>query len=594
MSQQTLNLAAIGNCQISALINTVGRIVWACLPRLDGDPVFCSLLGGDSDDGYCDVDLVNLASSEQRYERNTAIVETLLHDSTGGTLRIRDFCPRHRRFNRMFRPMMIVRIVEPVAGRPVIRIRIRPRQDYGASRPRTTLGSNHVRFEGNNLTLRLTTDAAITSILEERPFVLSSRIALVMGPDETLSEGASTFALTMLEATQRYWLDWVRTLAVPFEWQEAVIRAAIALKLCTFEDTGAVIAAMTTSIPESPGSGRNWDYRFCWLRDSYFTVQALNRLGATRTMEAYLHYIVNIIESATGGPLQPLYGISGEARLEEQVIESLPGYRSMGPVRLGNQAYQQIQHDVYGAVILAATQAFFDERLEVPGDRPLFECLEGLGERAVLLYDQPDSGLWEYRGRAAVHTFSSVMCWAGCDRLARISTSLRLADRASYWRERANVMHERIVQLGWDARQQSFTESFGRPALDASLLLLQELGYLSASDPRFLSTISAVERSLRRTSYVMRYNSEDDFGLPENAFNFCSFWYINALAVVGRRDEARDLFEHMLERRTPQGLLSEDLDPRTGELWGNYPQTYSLVGIINSAMRLSRTWEDAL
>ena len=155
-------------------------------------------------------------------------------------------------------------------------------------------------------------------------------------------------------------------------------------------------------------------------------------------------------------------------------------------------------------------------------------------------------------------------------------------------------MHERIVQLGWDARQQSFTESFGRPALDASLLLLQELGYLSASDPRFLSTISAVERSLRRTSYVMRYNSEDDFGLPENAFNFCSFWYINALAVVGRRDEARDLFEHMLERRTPQGLLSEDLDPRTGELWGNYPQTYSLVGIINSAMRLSRTWEDAL
>jgi GH15 family glucan-1,4-alpha-glucosidase len=594
VSEQTLNLAVIGNCQISALINTVGRIVWACLPRLDGDPVFCSLLGGDSDDGYCDVDLVDLASSEQRNERNTAIVETLLHDSTGGTLRIRDFCPRHRRFNRMFRPMMIVRIIEPVAGRPVIRIRIRPRQDYGASRPRTTLGSNHVRFEGNNLTLRLTTDASITSILEERPFVLSSRIALVMGPDETLSEAASTFALTMLEATERYWLDWVRTLAVPFEWQEAVIRAAITLKLCTFEDTGAVIAAMTTSIPESPGSGRNWDYRFCWLRDSYFTVQALNRLGATRTMEAYLHYIVNIIESAAGGPLQPLYGISGEARLEEQVIQSLPGYRSMGPVRLGNQAYQQVQHDVYGAVILAATQAFFDERLEVPGDRPLFECLEGLGERAVLLYDQPDSGLWEYRGRAAVHTFSSVMCWAACDRLARISTSLRLTERATYWREHANVMHERIVQLGWDARQQSFTESFGRPALDASLLLLQELGYLSASDPRFLSTISAVERSLRRTSYVMRYNSEDDFGLPENAFNFCSFWYINALAVVGRREEARDLFEHMLERRTPQGLLSEDLDPRTGELWGNYPQTYSLVGIINSAMRLSRTWEDAL
>jgi len=594
VTSPTLNLAAIGNCQISALIDTAGRIVWACLPRLDGDPVFCSLLGGDADDGYCDIDMTNIASTEQRYQRNTAIVETLLHDSTGATLRIRDFCPRHRRFNRMFRPMMMIRIIEPIAGRPLIRVRIRPRQDYGASRPRITVGSNHVRFEGNKLTLRLTTDAAITSILEERPFVLSNRIALVMGPDETLAEAASSFALSMLEATQRYWLDWVRTLAVPFEWQEAVVRAAITLKLCSFEDTGAVIAAMTTSIPESPNSGRNWDYRFCWLRDSYFTVQALNRLGATRTMEAYLGYIVNIIESAQGGQLQPLYGISGEAQLDEQVVETLPGYRSMGPVRVGNQAYQQLQHDVYGAVILAATQAFFDERLEVPGDRALFECLERLGERAVLLYDQPDSGLWEYRGRSGVHTFSSVMCWAGCDRLARISAALGLGDRRSYWRERADAMHAQILQLGWDAGQQSFTEVFGRPALDASLLLLHELGYLSARDPRFLSTIGMVERSLRRNSYVMRYHSEDDFGVPENAFNFCSFWYINALAVVGRREEARDLFEHMLERRTPQGLLSEDLDPRTGELWGNYPQTYSLVGIINAAMRLSRTWEDAL
>jgi GH15 family glucan-1,4-alpha-glucosidase len=594
MSQQTLNLAVIGNCQISALIDPGGRIVWACFPRHDGDPMFCSLLGGDNDDGYCDMELTNFASSEQRYQRNTAIVDTLLHDATGGALRISDFCPRHRRFSRMYRPMTLIRIIEPIAGRPVIRLRLRPRQNYGASRPRVTVGSNHVRFEGNDLTLRVTTDASLTSILEERPFVLSSRIALVLGPDETLAEAPGTYALTMLDATQRYWLDWVRTLAVPFEWQEAVIRAAITLKLCSFEDTGAVIAAVTTSIPESASSGRNWDYRFCWLRDSYFTVQALNRLGATRTMEAFLRYIVNIIESAQGGVLQPLYGISGEAQLEERIIETLPGYRSMGPVRVGNLAFQQVQHDVYGAVILAATQAFFDQRLEVPGGRPLFETLERLGEQALLLYDKPDSGLWEYRGRTRVHTFSAAMCWAACDRLARISAVLGVSDRGVHWRERANEMHARILQLGWDTNQQSFTESFGHPALDASLLLLHELGYLPASDPRFLSTVSAVERALRRESYVMRYHAEDDFGLPESAFNFCSFWYINALAVTGRRDEARDLFEHMLARRTPQGLLSEDLDPRTGELWGNYPQTYSLVGIINSAMRLSRTWEDAL
>ena len=425
MSEPNLNLAVAGNCQVSALIDAGGRVVWMCLPRHDGDPTFCSLLGGSSDEGYADVQLVNVAQSAQAYRRNTAIIETVLRDSTGGALRIIDFCPRYRRFARMYRPMSLIRIIEPIAGRPVVRLRVRPRYGYGASQPPVTVGSNHIRYQTPAVTLRLTTDASLTTLLEERPFALTSSIAMVMGPDETLTEAPGAFAHAELEATQRYWLDWARGLAVPFEWQEAVIRAAITLKLCTFEDTGAVIAAITTSIPESASSGRNWDYRYCWLRDSYFTVQALNRLGATRTMEAYLRYIMNIIESAQEGALQPLYGISGETQLAERIVESLPGYRSMGPVRVGNQAFEQAQHDVYGAVILASTQAFYDQRLEHPGDHALFERLEELGERAATLYDKPDSGLWEYRGRTRVHTFSSVMCWAGCDRLARIAHTPR-------------------------------------------------------------------------------------------------------------------------------------------------------------------------
>jgi GH15 family glucan-1,4-alpha-glucosidase len=594
LSAPNLNLAVIGNCQIAALVDEYGRLVWMCLPRHDGDPFFCSLLGGERDEGYADVQLVNFAERSQVYRRNTAILETTLRDSTGGVLRITDFCPRYRRFARMYRPMSLIRIVEPVAGRPVVRLRIRPRYDHGASRPPVTVGSNHIRYQTPAVTVRLTTDATLTALLEERPFVLTSSMALVMGPDETLTEAPGVFALAELEATQRYWLDWARGLAVPFEWQEAVIRAAITLKLCTFEDTGAVIAAITTSIPEAPNSGRNWDYRYCWLRDSYFTVQALNRLGATRTMEAYLRYIMNIIESAQSGSLQPLYGISGETELSERVVESLPGYRSMGPVRVGNQAFEQAQNDVYGSVILAATQAFFDQRLEHPGDIAMFERLEQLGERAAALYDKPDSGLWEYRGRTRVHTFSSVMCWAGCDRLARIAGALGLSERAARWRAIADAMHAAICKRAWNDELRTFTESFQRPELDASLLLLQELNFLNAKDPRFLSTLAAVEKALRRERCMLRYQAADDFGLPENAFNFCSFWYINALAVSGRREEARDLFEHMLARRTPLGLLSEDIDPRTGELWGNYPQTYSLVGIITSATRLSRPWEDAL
>ena len=594
MSEANLNLAVVGNCQISALIDDCGRIVWMCLPRHDGDPMFCSLLGGSRDEGYTDVHLINFTQGSQLSRRNTAIVETLLRDSTGAAVRITDFCPRYRRFARMYRPMSLIRIIEPVAGRPVIRLRVRPRYDYGKCQPPVTVGSNHIRYQTPAVTLRLTTDASLTTLLEERPFVLTSSIAMVLGPDETLTDAPGAFALAELEATQRYWLDWARGLAVPFEWQEAVIRAAITLKLSTFEDTGALIAAITTSIPESASSGRNWDYRYCWLRDSYFTVQALNRLGATRTMEAYLRYIMNIIEAAHDGTLQPLYGISGETELSERIVDSLPGYRSMGPVRVGNDAYRQKQHDVYGAVILGATQAFYDQRLEHPGDNHLFERLEELGRRAVTLYDKPDSGLWEYRGRTGVHTFSSVMCWAGCDRLARIAGTLGLTERATSWRKHADEMHQRISALAWDEKQRSFTESFERPELDASLLLLHELGFLSATDPRFLATLQAVEKALRRERCLLRDHVADDFGTPENAFNFCSFWFINALAVVGRRDEARDLFEHMLERRTPQGLLSEDLESRTGELWGNYPQTYSLVGIVNAAMRLSRPWEDAL
>ena len=594
MSEPNLNLAAIGNCQVSALIDMRARCVWACLPRHDGDPIFCSLINGGVDDGYMDVDLAQFASSEQFYRRNTAVVETILRDSAGGALRVVDFCPRFRRFGRMFRPIMFVRLIEPMAGRPVLRLRVRPLCEYGARKPRTTVGSNHVRFETATMTLRLTTDAPLTQLLEERPFALSGPIAMVFGPDETLPDAPAAFAHSMLEGTTRYWLDWVRGLAVPFEWQEAVIRAAITLKLCTFEDTGAVIAAMTTSIPESANSGRNWDYRYCWLRDSYFTVQALNRLGATRTMEAFLRYITNIIEGAGAGTLQPLYGISGEPLLTERVVETLKGYRGMGPVRIGNEAYTQAQNDVYGAVVLSSTQSFYDDRLESPGDQWLFERLERLGERAALLYEKPDAGLWEYRGRARVHTFSAVMCWAACDRLARVAGRLGLQERAREWRARADVMHEKISTLGWDEGQKTFTESFGHSALDASLLVLHELGFLSPDDPRFRSTVAAIEKALKRGRYLVRYHGADDFGVPENAFNFCSFWFINALAVTGRREEARELFEHMLARRTPQGLMSEDLDPRSGELWGNYPQTYSMVGIINAAMRLSRSWEEAL
>ncbi|HSG23358.1 MAG TPA: glycoside hydrolase family 15 protein, partial [Azonexus sp.] len=396
-----------------------------------------------------------------------------------------------------------------------------------------------------------------------------------------------------LHETTQYWYEWVRSLGIPFEWQDVVIRSAITLKLNAFDDTGAIVAAMTTSIPESAGSERNWDYRYCWLRDGYFVINALNRLGATRTMERYLAYIVNIAAHAAGGPLQPVFGIDGRSELGEREVPSLSGYRGMGPVRIGNLAYRQVQHDVYGSAILAATHIFFDQRLTRRGDEALFRRLEFLGDQARQCYDQPDAGLWELRGSARVHTFSAVMCWAACDRLALIATKLELAERAVYWRDQANLIKETISQRAWNKARSSFVSTFEGEAMDASLLLLAEVGFLDSADARFATTVAAVEKDLRRGDFIFRYVEKDDFGEPENAFLVCTFWYVNALATLGRRDEARVLFEKLLACRNKHGLLAEHIDLRTGEQWGNFVQTYSMVGLINAAIRLSIRWDQA-
>jgi GH15 family glucan-1,4-alpha-glucosidase len=597
VSSPTLELGVVGNCEVAALIDEAASVVWGCLPAMDGDPAFCALLSGDTGQdasGIFAIDLRDAAGSEQHYLRNTAVLDTVLHDAHGNRLRVRDFCPRYRTRGRIFRPMMFVRIIEPLAGRPVVRIRLRPRCDYGSSSPRTSRGSHHLAFHAPSLSFRLTTNASLSAIASERHFEVDEPLAFLIGPDTTIEEHPLTIATNFLEATRAYWEDWVRGLAIPFEWQDAVIRAAISLKLCTYEDTGAVLAALTTSIPESPGSGRNWDYRYCWLRDSFFVIHALNRLGATRTMEGYLRFIKHTFGSDGSRRMQPLFTITGDPEVPERDAPGLPGYRAMGPVRVGNGAYLQDQHDVYGALILASSHSFFDERLGSPGDASLFNRLEPIGARALEAWHQPDAGPWEFRGARNVHTFSAAMCWAGCDRLSRIAGRLAMPARELYWRGQAESIRDQLLGRAWNEERRALCSAFGGRDVDATALLLPSLGILEPHDPRFLSTLAAVERDLKDGDWIYRYCHEDDFGRPATAFTICAFWYVNALAAVGRTEEARDIFERLLARRTRLGLLSEDIDPSTGELWGNFPQTYSLVGIINSAVRLSRPWEEAL
>ena len=587
-----LDLGIIGNCAFGALIDRQGQIVWCCLPRFDSDPVFNALLrkpDGPQDGGFA-LELEDLKETEQFYEPNTAVLRTRLHGPSG-SIEITDCAPRFEWRGRMFRPHSIVRRVRPISGRPRLTIRIRPTFQYGRTKPQVTHGSNHIRYVGPDYAIRLTTDAPIDYVLTETTFNLDRPIDLILGPDETLSEGLADTARHFEEQTIGYWRHWTRRLALPFDWQDAVVRAAITLKLCTYEPTGAIVAALTTSIPEAANSGRNWDYRYCWLRDAFFVVRALNSLAAVHTMENYFGWLNNIVAGANDGHLQPVYGIGLEADLIEREADALSGYRGMGPVRVGNQAYEHFQHDVYGNLILGAVQTFFDRRLVSRAGVADFTRLESVGEQAWRLHDQPDAGMWELRSRAHVHTSSSLMCWAACDRLAKIAYHLGVNDRGAFWQGRAETIKAKILAEAWSEERKAFTDAFGGQNLDAGVLLMAEVGFIDPMDTRFVQTVERLEEVLARGPYMMRYESADDFGVPETAFNICAFWRLDALHRIGRREEAVEIFEALLASRNHLGLLSEDTDFASGELWGNFPQTYSMVGIINGAVRLSRPWE---
>lgn len=593
MSKHTYDFGVIGNCAFLALIKKDTNVNWLCWPHFDSTFVFGSLLDDEKGGEFSIKPCSDSFKSEQYYKENTNVLCTeITYDE--GKYRVTDFAPRFVQYDRYFKPLMLIRKIEPLSGTPRIKVKCAPMGEYGDLTPSMNKASNHLKFLGLESEIRLTTNVSLTYMLEDQYFVLNDTRYIVLTYGAPLEAAVQSTSETFLQNTVNYWRDWVKNMSISDFYQQQVIRSALVLKIHQFEDTGGIIASTTTSLPEAPGSGRNWDYRYCWLRDSYFVINALNRLGATKTMEHYVRFIINT--TATNGEhgLRPVYRINGRDDLEEHFAEGLAGYRGMGPVRVGNQAYRQQQNDVYGSAILATAHLFFDERLRRRGDEALFRRLEALGEQAVAVYREPDAGPWEFRGFEKVHTFSAAICWAAARALGSIAEKLGYAERAAYWRARADEMAEVIAREAWNEERQSYTASFGGRDLDASLMLLYEWGFLQADDPRLASTVRAVEQELRRGDFLFRYVHEDDFGTPDTAFVTCAFWYVDALAAVGREEEARAIFERLLACRNHVGLLSEDIDPATGELWGNFPQTYSMVGLINSAMRLSRRWEEAL
>lgn len=589
--QNLSDLGVIGNGRIAALVNDHAQVLWWCFPKFDGDPVFSRLLAGTEEKGFSDVVLNGQCSSSAGYERNTAIIETVLADGAGNAVRVLDFAPRYMRFERLYHPAKLIRRIEPISGLPRIVLRVRPTFRYGDPRVARVAGSNHIRYAGDHDTVRLTTDAPVSYIVNETSFALTRPISLVFGPDEPLEAAVDTISRESLERTRDYWLTWVRGLAIPLEWQSEVIRAAITLQLCSFDETGAIVAAHTSSIPEAAHSGRNWDYRYCWLRDSHFVIRALNRLGATHTMESYLDYITTIVVDDTT-PLKPVYGIVHDASLDETHTPNLQGFHGMGPVRLGNLAAEQSQHDAYGSVVLSVAQMFIDQRLPRMGDLALYNRLKPMGVQAKRHAMKVDAGIWEYRGRQSIHTHSATMCWVALDRLAKIAHLLGLTDDHTAWQQAASDLRSEILSGAWNDSRGVFAGALGGRELDACVLLLPDLGLIRAKDQRFISTLHVIGKELSRNGFVMRYTN-DDFGAPETAFLACQFWYIDALTAAGESGKARELLLEVLATRNKFGLLSEDIDPVTRQLWGNMPQTYVMAGIVNSCILLSRGWDEA-
>jgi len=584
-----LDFGIIGNCHYNALINTKGEVVWLCWPRFDSSFVFGSLLDGERGGEYS-ICAPDGSPGRQTYLPNTNVLRTVF-ESEKGAFEVIDFAPRFLLFNRYYKPNMLVRIVRPLSGEPAARVRIAPRYDYGLIECSSTMGSNHIAFRGAPEEIRLTTNASLEWVMEGRPFSVDRNMYFTLTYGPPLEEDLPHTCERLLDQTKSYWKTWIKHAHLPLEFQEEAIRSALALKLHQFEDTGAITAASTTSIPEAKGTVRNWDYRYCWLRDALFSLLALRRLTHFEEMEGFLVYLRNIAETMdqTEGRLQPVYGISGEARLLERTLDHLSGYRGHKPVRVGNQAFEHLQHDVYGEMILAISQLFLDRRFVDNGFGLPIQLLQKLVDKVEEFLEAKDAGLWEFRGIAQLHTFTVLMHWAGAAMAEQVSIVHGYAElhkKAHDLRQRsARIINERC----WDDKIQAFTQAAEQPALDAALLMMVNLGFLRADDPRAHSHVDAIARNLSASDgYLRRYAVKDDFGETHNAFTICSFWLAEAYARLGRREEGLELFRKLLARGNHLGLYSEDLDPKTGEQWGNFPQTYSHVGLINAAFALSR------
>jgi len=585
MSRHTYETGIIGNCAFLAHINKNTNVDWLCWPKFDSTFIFGGLLD-KTKGGEFSIRPEGEYTSEQHYLENTNVLITEISPKSGGKYRITDFAPRFYQHQRYYKPLMLFRKIEAIEGSPRVIVKCEPVSEYGAVKLTVNRGSNHIQYLGGEENIRLTTNIPISYVFDEQAFVLNETKYLALTYGEPLEAALISTADRFLAETVQYWRTWIKHSSIATYYQPFVIRSGLALKIHQFEDTGAIIAASTTSLPESPGSGRNWDYRYCWLRDTYYVITALNHIGHFEEMEKYFSYVTDISFSEDDR-YQPLYGITGKRKLVEEILTDLEGYMGNQPVRIGNQAYEHIQNDIYGQVMISLLPLYTDHRFVFSERKDSVRWIESLLNKIDRTIDEKDAGIWEFRNMANIHCYSNLFQWAGAsaaEKMARTIDNKELVDRAIELKERA-AAH---IESCYDPVRKVYTNSAGSSNLDASTLQLIMMNYLDPESQRAKDHLLALEKELRTPNGLFyRYLYTDDFGKPKTTFLICAFWYVEALASVGRLDDAQREFANLLQYSNHLLLFSEDVDEQDGSQWGKFPQAYSHVGLMNAAYRIA-------
>ena len=583
-----LNYGIIGNCKSSALINVDSSIDWCCLPQFDSSAVFCKIID-EKIGGNFKIEVDKSYVITQHYINNTAILKTKFRNNEN-EFEVLDFMTRFKLDDQNFyNPPELQRIIRPLKGIPKIKVLYNPTLEYANGKTKTYEKEDFIVSvfeEASYETLFLYTNIEKNKILKNIEFELTTPVYLNLSYNEKIDVPTLTKSNLELEKTKEYWLNWCKKGPKYSLYNDEVKRSAITLKLLTFEKTGAVLAAATTSIPETIGEVRNWDYRFCWIRDASMVIKIIAKLGHERIVKNFIDFIVNLIPNKNE-KLQIMYGIDGQKNLTEKKLDHLSGYKNSKPVRVGNAAYIQKQNDIYG--ILVDVIHFQIEKFKEENYK--YEQLWSIVKSVVWVVEKnwkkPDKGIWEFRNEDQHFTFSKLLCWVAIDRAIKISNLIKKGRKTDNWIPLRDEIKNDILSNAWNPKIKAFSQSYGSDFLDASVLLMESYGFIESKDPKYIDTVKAIEKELLYDGLLFRYKNNDDFGEPKSSFTVCTFWYINSLFKIGEETKAKRLFDQLLSNSNHLGLFSEDLDFKTKKMLGNFPQAYSHLALIETAMNFN-------